>query len=376
MPDNVVIFEQEQQTRAIILGYLSGCEKVIIDKIFDNYNEGFRYVKENKPKFVLFSMTEDESLCYKIISKISSLGINIAVLSENFTTDAIIKVLRCGARDFVSKPIIKSDLLKVIEKCTSNEISTIKKSQIISIYSTKGGVGKTVIATNLAIELARLTRDKVALVDLDLLMGDVTTFLDIKPTPNVFEILSEAKEDAKEVCQKYKDSGVYVLAEPPKMEQLKSITPNKIVNLFNNLRNTFPFIIVDMGTATDNFNMTILDNSDFILLTTIVNLPLIRNCQHCLDFLSAKNISKDKIKIIVNRYLENDEITITDVEKALNSSVYWKIPNNYYTVMSSINKGIPVAEINENSNITENFSQFASNLLEDMFEKDLAEITD
>ena len=80
---------------------------------------------------------------------------------------------------------------------------------------------------------------------------------------------------------------------------------------------------------------------------------------------------KDKTKVVINRYLENDEIAIEDVEKTLDKKVYWKIPNNYFTIMSSINKGIPVSEVNENSNITESFTGLASKITEDLFEADL-----
>ena len=128
-----------------------------------------------------------------------------------------------------------------------------------------------------------------------------------------------------------------------------------------------------MGTSVDKLNMTILENSDIILLVTIVNLPLIRNCQRCLDLFENLEFPANKTKIIINRYLENDEITVEDVEKALNKNVYWKVPNNYFTIMSSINKGIPVSEVNENSNITESFSQLASKLTDDLFETDITE---
>ena len=128
-----------------------------------------------------------------------------------------------------------------------------------------------------------------------------------------------------------------------------------------------------MGTSVDKLNMTILENSDIILLVTIVNLPLIRNCQRCLDLFGNLEFPANKTKIIINRYLENDEITVEDVEKALNKNVYWKVPNNYFTIMSSINKGIPVSEVNENSNITESFSQLASKLTDDLFETDITE---
>ena len=128
-----------------------------------------------------------------------------------------------------------------------------------------------------------------------------------------------------------------------------------------------------MGTSVYKLNMTILENSDIILLVTIVNLPLIRNCQRCLDLFENLEFPANKTKIIINRYLENDEITVEDVEKALNKNVYWKVPNNYFTIMSSINKGIPVSEVNENSNITESFSQLASKLTDDLFETDITE---
>ena len=78
-----------------------------------------------------------------------------------------------------------------------------------------------------------------------------------------------------------------------------------------------------------------------------------------------------KTKIIVNKYLENDETTLNDVEKTLNKQIYWKVPNNYFTIMSSINKGIPVYEVNQNSNITESFSGLASKLTDDLFEQDV-----
>ncbi len=375
MNATIVIFEQESDTRAIIEGYLAEKEDVVIDNIFDDYNSGVRYVKENKPDIALFSMTSDKNICYKMIKRLSELGVNVVVLSEDYTTSSIIQALRFGAKDFVSKPVIKKDLLSSVDKCSQHEVKAMKKSQIVGVYSNKGGVGKTAVASNLAVELSKLTRDKVALVDLNMPIGDVTTFLDVKPSIDISEIVNKADVDNKtfiqEACCKYKDTSLYVLAEPQNIEQSRTLTPKQVLKLFDCLRKAFSYIIVDMGTNVDKLNMSILEYSDFILLVTVINLPLIRNCQRCLDLFKGLNFPDDKTKIVVNRYLENDEITVDDVEKALKKRVYWKLPNNYYTMMSSINKGIPVSEVNENSNITESFTQLASKITEDMFEQDL-----
>lgn len=375
MDNHLVIFEQDSQTKEVILGYLSEFEDVKLDRVFDDYAEGVKYIKENRPKVVMFSMTSDKNTSLKMIKRISDFGVNIIALSEDYTTSNIIQTLRYGAKDFVSKPVIKKDLFVALVKCCQEDVKVLKKSQIISVFSNKGGVGKTAIATNLAVELTKLTRDKVALIDLNLPIGDVTTFLDIKPTIDISEIINNSQIDNSEfitdACRRYKDTSLYVLAEPPYIEQSRTLTPAQIVKLFDCLRNAFSYIVVDMGTNVDKLNMTILEKSDIILLITIVNLPLIRNCQRCLDLFENLEFPSDKTKVIVNRYLENDEITVEDVENTINKPVYWKVPNNYFTIMSSINKGIPVSEVNENSNITESFTQLASKLTEDMFESDL-----
>lgn len=377
MSSKIVIFEKDAQTTEVIKGYLSSYENVDLEQEFSDYNEGYKFVRENKIPVVLFSMTEEKELCYKIIKKLFDIGVNVIALSEDYTTSNIIQLLRSGAKDFVSKPVLSKDLLVAIVKCTQEDVKVLKKSQIISVFSNKGGVGKTAIATNLAYEFARLSREKVALVDLNLPIGDITTFLDIKPIVDISEIINNNTTSEKnlvfEACQQYKNSTLYVLAEPPHIEQSRNLTPNQVVKLFNDLRERFSYIVVDMGTNVDKLNMSILEHSDIVLLVTVINLPLIRNCQRCLDLFSNLEFPEEKVKVIVNRYLENDEITVEDVEKALNKQVYWKIPNNYFTIMSSINKAIPVSEVNENSNITESFTMLASKMTDDLFENDLKE---
>ncbi len=372
MATKLVIFEQEEQTVDIIKGYLSGLENIEVDSSFVDYSEGYRYVRENNIKLVLFSVTQNKDTCYRMIKKLFDIGVNVIALSEDYTTSNIIQLLRCGAKDFVSKPVISKDLLVAIVKCTQEDVKVLKKSQIISVFSNKGGVGKTAVATNLAYEFARLTREKVVLVDLNLPIGDVTTFLDIKPVVDISEVVdNNGKNLIFEACQQYKDSSLYVLAEPPYIEQSRNLTPNQIVKLFDCLREKFSYIVIDMGTNVDKLNMTILEQSDIVLLVTVINLPLIRNCQRCLDLFENLEFPDSKVKVVINRYLENDEITVEDVEKTLNKQVYWKIPNNYFTIMSSINKAIPVSEVNENSNITESFTMLASKMADDLFENDL-----
>lgn len=374
MNNKIVVLESEKESAELIKTYITEIEGLELDKIFDDYDEGLKYSTDTTPHIVILSATEDTESNNKILNRLADAKINVIVLSENYTTNLVIQALRSGAKDFISKPIIKKDFIASINKCCKEIVKTINKSNIISIFSNKGGIGKTAIATNLAVEFARQTREKVVLVDLNLPLGDVTTFINIKPSVTISSAIENATHKGAEAvvnaCKQYKNSSLYVLAEPIYMEESHTMTPTHIFKLFEYLRESFSYILVDVGTNIDKMNMKILELSDLILLVSIVNLPLIRNCQRCLDLFNNLGFDDNKTKIIINRYLENDEIKIEDVEKVLNQKIYWKIPNNYFTIMSSINKAMPVCEINENSNVTISFSGLASKLTEDIIAKD------
>ena len=161
---------------------------------------------------------------------------------------------------------------------------------------------------------------------------------------------------------------MYILADPSYIEQSESITPQQITTLFKVLKKVFPYIVVDMSSNIDPNSLKILDLSDWIMFTTIVNIPAIRNSQRCLNLFKSRRYPSGKVKIIINRYMENDEIKIDDIETTLGEKIYWKIPNNYFSIMDSINKGVTVSEINSNSNIANSFRDLASKVSDDIVE--------
>lgn len=376
MNNKIVVLEKDNESVELIKSFLSDNESFEIDKVFENYEEGLMYTLKNSPGAVILSAPGDVKKTQKTIAMLKENNINTILLSSNYSTNLVIQALRAGAKDFISKPIIKKDLINALKKCFNNDNLTTNNSNIISIFSNKGGIGKTAIATNLAVEFARQTREKVVLVDLNLPLGDVTTFINIKPSLSISSAVEKAAHNGAEsvfnACKQYKDTSLYVLAEPIYMEEGRTMSPTQIFKLFGYLRESFSYILVDLGTNIDKMNMKILELSDLILLVSIVNLPLIRNCQRCLDLFSNLGYNENKTKIIINRYLENDEINTDDVEKVLNRKIYWKIPNNYFAIMSSINKAMPVCELNENSNVTLSFSGLASKLTEDIIARDVA----
>ncbi len=169
--------------------------------------------------------------------------------------------------------------------------------------------------------------------------------------------------------EKYKDTSLYVLSDPNYIEQAESVTPQQIEMLFNALKKEFTYIIVDMSSNIDENSLKILDCSDWIMFTTIVNIPALRNAQRCLNLFQTRRYPKNKVKIVINRYMENDEIKIEDIENTLAEKVYWKVPNNYFTIMEAINKGVSISEVNPSSNISNNFRDFATKVSDEIIEQ-------
>ncbi len=372
---SIIILDKNQNSREIINSYLTefGFGDNVL--LFDDYKAGMEEVKKlNCDVIVIMDISEKGKEIQEAAENFKLCTSKIIITSTNYSTNTIIKALRMGAKEFLPKPVLKDDLLRVVTRLSNlNGADAGSESKIITVYSNKGGIGKTTIAINLASELAKVTKDKVALVDLNLQLGDVSTFLNLNPAFDVNYVIHKLvdKDEATllKAFEKYKNTSMYVLADPSYIEQSESITPQQITSLFNALKKVFPYVVVDMSSNIDPNSLKILDSSDWILFTTIVNIPAIRNCQRCLNLFRSRRYPKDKVKVIINRYMENDEIKIEDIENTLGEKVYWKIPNNYFTIMEAINKGVSIAEINPDSNIGNNFRDFASKVSDDIIEQ-------
>jgi len=366
----MAIIDNNEKTKGQLTELLEGVGYIELIGDFDNLLVGYDFIIQEKPQLVIIDLAENTDLAIEIIEKICSINKNTIIFasSDKVNTDIVIKAMRAGAREFLTKPVILEDLNSALRKARS--ILTVESNkitgEIYSIFSNKGGIGKTTLAVNLALQLNELTGKRVCIVDLNLQMGDITTFLDINPSFDIAYITSHISSLDESFLftslEKYKDKDVYILADPPYVEQAEEISVDDIASVLNFLKTIFAYVIVDTSSSFDIKTLTCLDMSNHILLVSMVNLPSIRNSQRCLTLFKRLEYDNNKVKLIVNRYIEDDEITVEDVEEALSQEVYWKIPNSYFSIMTSINKGIPVSEMAPSSPISRNFAQLASKI--------------
>lgn len=363
---STVILSSQNRFKELVSLYLKEFGGFELLEDFSDNSELYNTLSSLSKSFLIVDMQDEENFTFIKRSAADCPNCKILAVSENPTVDFIIKVMRAGAKEVISSPVIKSeffDVLKRVKEQLNGEYQKLNKCRMITVFSNKGGVGKTSVASNLALELAKTTKENVALIDLNFQLGDITTFMDLKPSFNISYMLKNLDKINKDfllnTLEKYKNTSLFVLADPPYFKQADDISPKQVAKLFDILKESFSYIVVDTDANFDGKTITALDNSDLLFLVTSINLPALRNCQRCLDLFGKLGYSEEKVQILVNRYMENDEIKAEDAENVLNKEIYWKIPNNYFTMMAAINKGVLVSEINASSNVAQSYKELA-----------------
>jgi len=265
-----VIFSDEFSTSEVLKLYSSEIEGLEVC-LSDSAENTFEKITNTDKKSVLIvDLSQNISEKTDLIKRISHecKKCSILALSDNVSVELIVDAMRSGAKEFLPVPVIKTEFVSAMTKLiTQNDLSpNTNNCKIISVFSNKGGLGKTSLATNLALELAKVTKENIALIDLNFQTGDITTFLDLKPSFNISYMLENIDKINEtfllSTLERYKRTSLYVLADPPYFKQADTIKPQQITKLFNTLKDTFSYIIVDAEASFDGKNIASLDNSD------------------------------------------------------------------------------------------------------------------
>ena len=191
----VVIFDRSEPSSELISVYLKEIDSINEVEIYNDFVKGYEFCTNNPPDFAVIDISENSEFALDIISKISKAKIPVIVTSASNSSGTIIKSLRAGATEFLTRPIIKTELINAVNKIlTPTEIDYDNDCKIISLFSGKGGSGKTTIALNLALELAKQTGKKTALIDLNFILGELAEFLNLPPTFNLSNMLENIEK--------------------------------------------------------------------------------------------------------------------------------------------------------------------------------------
>ena len=298
-----------------------------------------------------------------------SLIIMISVQGEQ---EYLRRAMLAGAKDYLIKPCQGEELLKCIRNIYAREqkkgdiySSVIPKTalgKVVTIFSTKGGVGKTTLATNIATALSFNKESKVSIVDLDLQFGDVAVFLNLVPRKTIADLVKEKTTLDEKVLEKYMityKENMKVLAAPLRPEQADDVSGEDVLGIITEMRNHYDYIIVDTAPVFNDVLFNILDVSDLIMVTTSQDLPALKNTVVCLETLDSLNYPQEKIKILLNRANDFGGISITDSQEVLKKEILGYLPSAGKAVVSAVNQGIPFVIDQPDSSISKGVKKVA-----------------
>lgn len=220
---------------------------------------------------------------------------------------------------------------------------------VITFFSTASAVGKTLVACNMASELAR-EGYRVCLVDFDLQFGDVCHFLKLQPTKTLADLQRTMQVEGdscrvQDFLTPYDRADVHfsVLAAPKLLEEAYNIHHDYAVRAVRALQRQFDYIIIDMASMFSTLNLAMLDQSTIVTFLGIVDfLPTIKNMKIGMDTLKTLGYDKNKIRLVLNRSDAKTRISLADVQKLLGEPFYHVLPNDFRAASTSIRDGIPL----------------------------------
>lgn len=305
----------------------------------------------------------------------------IIMIEGELLEETMHNALFAGAKDVLIKPIDPEKLMNAIYRIHQLRERTpvvnpdapqkkIRKSelgQVYTVFSTKGGVGKTFVSINLAASLAKNSEKRVVLVDLDLDFGNAALALNLYPKFSITDVIDDIRHMDSDLIESYltpHESGIKILPANLQANMNDFINAEHIRVILESLRESFDYVVVDMPGRLVETIMPALALADHLLVITTPELSSVRNIKVLLATLKDLNFPQSKIRIVLNKEDIRGEIKRNDVETTLNKKVDATIGLDYKRVLSSLNRGVPLVFEYPKNSLSKNIDKMCAQFIQ------------
>src|SRR3990170_5799571 len=289
----------------------------------------------------------------------------VIMMSVQGEAEHLKRAMLAGAREFLVKPFSADEFATSIKRVYERELvrreqmqatrdaagpATSKASdssedhQVIAVFSPKGGVGRTTLATNLALAIKRETNQRVALLDANLQFGDVGVLLNLNPKNKSMLDAVEGGEPDKDILESVMidhSTGIRVLLAPPSPEGADLVTPAYLRKMVEFLRESHDWVIVDVPAGLNDHSLGMLDAADQILVVAALEITTIKNVRLFLEVADQLDYERSKLRLVINRSDASQGIRIGDVEASIRRPIDGSIVSDGRLAVLAVNRGVP-----------------------------------
>jgi pilus assembly protein CpaE len=370
---DVVVVEPDPRHRMRLGTQLAGAAQ------FASIEEVAQHLRPGRPVVAVFgpglAVPYGFQQAHRLASAHPELGVVFGV--GEMSTAILLWALRAGARDTVSVNDgpglaeavgrVGDLLVGAVTRTPAVAGQRAAPGRLVAVFSTKGGVGKSTVAINVAVAMARRTPERVALVDADLQFGDVAVMLGLPPQHTVLDAAASVQFGDPQMLRALlarHDSGLLVLPAPTEPVLGNHLRPEEMVAVCAALQGLCAHVLVDLPTQFDEYVLAVVDAADEVLLVGSMDIPSIKNLKLGMQALDLEAIAGPKLRLVLNRANTQVRLDVREIEQVLGMRADYPIPSDI-SVPISVNAGVPVVDFEPRCAATRALEHIASSLLTD-----------
>ena len=304
-----------------------------------------RVSRETASELIVVAANQDHERILSLMPMLAQAAAG-KILAVGPTTNSkmMLQFLRAGASDFIDSGDLELELEAALRRLTEQNAAPVEPGRLIVFLSPNGGSGSSTLAANVSAALAK-TQGGVGLLDMKLETGDLATLLDIKPAFTLADLCQNAARLDRVMFERSlvkHESGIHVLASPLKLSEIQSVKADGVGQAMNLSLASFSHVVVDLDHSFREEQLVLLRQADVIAVVMRLDFTSLRNVRRSLDYMDSLGLAREKVRLVVNRYGQPQEIPYGKVEEALGMKICSFIPEDSKTVNRANNQGVPV----------------------------------
>jgi pilus assembly protein CpaE len=349
-----------------------------------NGREAVALAKQHRPDVILMdiNMPDMDGITATEAIMTQDPSVQVIIMSVQGETDYLRRAMLAGAREFLTKPISADDLYKSIRHVHrlaatrpraigggAAEVTAgggqVSTGQIIAVFSPKGGVGTSTVAANLAVALRQQTNKRVALVDANVVFGDLTVILNLRSDKTIIDIAQRVDEMDRDLLNDVlatHTSQVKVLLAPPDPQRGELVIADHLRAILDLMRQEFDYIVVDTPASFQDRSLAVLDMANRIVTLMTLEMHCIRNIKLFLEVADLLEYPHEKVMLVLNKATNRTGIRADDVEKTIQRKVLLQIGDAAQEMTLSINQGVPLVIGKPNHQVVRDLNNLAREL--------------
>jgi pilus assembly protein CpaE len=354
----IAIVDPADATREPLRNLLLGVESVWLEAECSRYEFFLDVIRQSQPDVAMVALDADHAKALQLIAQLAAdcPGLSILAVSGRGDGQSILQALRSGAKEFLTSPVVLEELLtalarlqrtRAVEGGPAGNGVAKTDSLVIAVTGSRGGVGCTSLAVNLGATLAQDPQAGVALIDLDLALGDADVALDLMPDYTLADVaLNIDRLDMtflRRSLSKH-SSGLSLLPHPVQMEDAALIREEHLQRVIGLLRASYTHLVLDLSKGFTPTDVTALHMADVILLVAQLELTSLRNTVRMLLTLGADDAIANKVRVVINRVGSEGDISLGKAEETIGKPVFWQVPNDSRAMIESRTAGVPLIQ--------------------------------